>query len=82
MVAGMLFVLAGLFSFLAIPELGLAIAQGVWGGSAVLVSFLWGAVGPTKVRPRALLELYVESCFLHHTHIYIYIVHRFNRVYG
>lgn len=50
MVAGMLFVLAGLFSFLAIPELGLAIAQGVWGGSAVLVSFLWGAVGPTKVR--------------------------------
>lgn len=54
MVAGMLFVLAGLFSFLAIPELGLAIAQGVWGGSAVLVSFLWGAVGPTKVRPRAL----------------------------
>ena len=45
MVAGMLFVLAGLFSFLAIPELGLAIAQGVWGGSAVLVAFLWGAVG-------------------------------------
>jgi len=29
MVAGMLFVLAGLFSFLAIPELGLAVGQGV-----------------------------------------------------
>lgn len=49
MVAGMLFVLAGLFSFLAIPELGLAVGQGVWGGSAVLVAFLWGVVGPEKV---------------------------------
>lgn len=67
MVAGMLFVLAGLFSFLAIPELGLAIAQGVWGGSAVLVSFLWGAVGPTKVRPRAL-----TWSLLFTSHIYIY----------
>ena len=48
-IAGMLFVMAGLFSFLAIPELGLAIAQGVWGGAAVLVSFLWGSVGPKEV---------------------------------
>jgi hypothetical protein len=47
--AGGLFVLAALFSFLAIPEIGLAIGQGVWGGSAVLVSFLWGAIGPAGV---------------------------------
>merc|ERR1712216_1012187 len=43
---GSLFVFAVLFSFLAIPLAGLSIAQGVWGGAAILVSFLWGWIGP------------------------------------
>lgn len=48
--AGCLFVLAVLFSFLAIPEVGLAIGQAVWAGAAILVSYLWGAVGPEAIR--------------------------------
>lgn len=48
--AGCLFVMATLFSFLAIPEVGLAIGQAVWSGSAVMVAFLWGSVGPEAVR--------------------------------
>lgn len=48
--AGSLFVLAVLFSFLAIPLAGLSVAQGVWGGTAILVAFLWGAVGPSALR--------------------------------
>ena len=49
MLAGSLFVLATLFSFLAIPRLGLAMAQGIWGGAALLTSFLWGVLGPKYV---------------------------------
>jgi hypothetical protein len=41
--------LSTLFSFLAIPRVGLAIGQGVWGGVAILVSFLWGAIGPSEI---------------------------------
>lgn len=47
--SGMLFVGATLFSFLAIPRLGLAIAQGTWGGAALLTAFLWGVLGPEPV---------------------------------
>jgi glucose uptake protein GlcU len=47
--SGMLFVLATLFSFLAIPRLGLALAQGVWSGMALLTAFLWGVLGPHPV---------------------------------
>mmetsp|Transcript_126967 Transcript_126967/g.179149 ORF Transcript_126967/g.179149 Transcript_126967/m.179149 type:complete len:342 (-) Transcript_126967:226-1251(-) len=46
---GVLLVLSTLFSFLAIPRIGLAIGQGVWGGVAIIVSFLWGAVGPSEI---------------------------------
>jgi hypothetical protein len=37
-------VLAIAFSFAAINLVGLALAQGVWGGVAILVSFLWGVL--------------------------------------
>merc|ERR1711865_1298149 len=47
--SGALFVGAILCSFLAIPHLGLAMAQGIWGGSALLVAFLWGVLGPSPV---------------------------------
>lgn len=40
--AGALFVVAISGSFAAIPLIGLATAQSVWGGVAVLVSFAWG----------------------------------------
>ncbi|CAL1157403.1 unnamed protein product [Cladocopium goreaui] len=46
---GVLFVFAALFSFVAIPRAGLATAQAVWSCSAILVSFLWGAIGPAEV---------------------------------
>eukprot|EP00035_Acanthoeca_spectabilis_P009733 m.171718 g.171718 ORF g.171718 m.171718 type:complete len:341 (-) comp14819_c0_seq4:73-1095(-) len=48
-IAGLLLVLSTLFSFLAIPRIGLAIGQGVWGGVAIVVSFLWGAIGPDEI---------------------------------
>lgn len=43
-VAGLLLVLAFTFSFLAIPLVGLSIGQGVWGGTAIIVSVLWGII--------------------------------------
>ena len=46
---GATFVFAVLFSFAAIPCIGLALAQGVWGGAAVLIAFLWGSLGPAPV---------------------------------
>lgn len=49
MLGGVLFVFAALFSFLAIPRCGLATAQAVWSCSAILVSFAWGAFGPSEV---------------------------------
>lgn len=50
MVGGFLLVTATLFSFMAIPRIGLAIGQGTWGATAILVSFLWGAIGPDQIR--------------------------------
>mmetsp|Transcript_43217 Transcript_43217/g.113708 ORF Transcript_43217/g.113708 Transcript_43217/m.113708 type:complete len:410 (-) Transcript_43217:340-1569(-) len=47
--AGVLFVFAVLFSFVAIPLVGLAIAQAVWSASAIIVSVLWGILGPEQV---------------------------------
>eukprot|EP00931_Biecheleriopsis_adriatica_P075338 TRINITY_DN49228_c0_g1_i1.p1 TRINITY_DN49228_c0_g1~~TRINITY_DN49228_c0_g1_i1.p1 ORF type:complete len:427 (+),score=83.37 TRINITY_DN49228_c0_g1_i1:46-1281(+) len=46
---GALFVFAALFSFIAIPRAGLATAQAVWSCSAIVVSFAWGALGPSEV---------------------------------
>lgn len=45
MVGGMLFVFATCSSFIAVELIGLALAQGIWGGVAILVSFSWGIVG-------------------------------------
>jgi len=45
LVAGTLFVLAITFSFSAIEHIGVALGQGIWGGFAILVSFVWGVVG-------------------------------------
>eukprot|EP00040_Diaphanoeca_grandis_P022901 m.123869 g.123869 ORF g.123869 m.123869 type:complete len:369 (+) comp29018_c0_seq1:266-1372(+) len=49
-IGGALLVLATLFSFLAIPRVGLAVGQGVWGATAIVVAFLWGCVGPVEIR--------------------------------
>lgn len=40
--AGALFVLAISFSFAAVQYIGIALGQGVWGGIAILVSYVWG----------------------------------------
>ena len=45
LVAGALFVLAITFSFDAVDKVGIALGQGVWGGGAILVSFVWGVAG-------------------------------------
>ena len=42
MLAGGLFVCAVAFSFVSVQLVGLSIGQGIWSGSAVVVSFLWG----------------------------------------
>ena len=42
MVAGGLFVSAMSASFFAIDCLGVALAQGLWGGFAMIVSYVWG----------------------------------------
>ena len=47
--AGALFVGASSLSFVACANVGLSTAQGVWGGAAILVAFLWGTLGPTPV---------------------------------
>lgn len=44
MVSGALFVMSTVFSFLAVPLLGVALAQGVWGGAAILVALSWGVL--------------------------------------
>jgi glucose uptake protein GlcU len=50
--AGGLFVVAVAFSFVAVQLVGLSVAQGIWSGSAVLVSFAWGvAAFDDAVRP-------------------------------
>lgn len=47
--AGSLYVIGIICSFAAVQFVGIGIAQGVWGGAAILVSFLWGvlALGDT-----------------------------------
>lgn len=49
-VGGMLLIGATLCSFLAIPRLGLGAAMATWSCAAILVSFMWGAVGPEGIR--------------------------------
>jgi multidrug transporter EmrE-like cation transporter len=44
LVAGTLFVMSIAFSFAAIQKIGVALGQGLWGGAAILVSFLWGVI--------------------------------------
>jgi len=53
MLGGALFVLSVAFSFAAIPNIGLAMAQGIWGGTAIIVAFIWGvaAFGNEIVTP-------------------------------
>jgi glucose uptake protein GlcU len=48
-VGGVLLIGATLCSFLAIPRLGLGPAMALWSCSAILVSFLWGSLGPGKI---------------------------------
>jgi glucose uptake protein GlcU len=43
-VAGFLFVLAVSGSFNAVHDIGVALAQGIWAGGAMVVSYLWGLV--------------------------------------
>eukprot|EP01047_Picozoa_sp_COSAG01_P104292 COSAG01_NODE_33633_length_561_cov_0.911255_1_plen_136_part_01 len=47
------------FSFLAIPRIGLALAQGIWGGTAITVSFLWGEP-PAPVRTPPVLTTHTR----------------------
>ena len=47
--AGALFVFAASFSFIAASLVGLSTGQGVWCAAAILVSFLWGTVGPAPI---------------------------------
>ena len=43
-IAGGLFVSAISASFLAVESIGVALAQGIWGGMAMLVSYTWGTL--------------------------------------
>jgi glucose uptake protein GlcU len=49
MLSGLLFFLANLCAFFAIPRVGVALAQGVWGGTALVISFFWGTYGPAAI---------------------------------
>lgn len=44
LVAGALFVVSVSLSFAAIRYVGIALAQGVWCGTAIVVSYLWGII--------------------------------------
>ena len=57
---GALFTLALCFSCLALPLLGLSIAMGIWCGTATLVSFLWGTIGPAVIA-RPLVNVYLSG---------------------
>jgi len=41
---GALFVVATSAGFIAIDKIGIALAQGIWGGVAMIVSYLWGTL--------------------------------------
>ena len=47
--AGLLLVGATSASFVAVKAIGLSTGQGVWGGAAILVAFLWGSIGPAPI---------------------------------
>ena len=48
-VAGLIFVGASSLSFVAVENVGVSSGQGVFGGMAILVSFLWGTLGPAPI---------------------------------
>ncbi|CAB9503959.1 expressed unknown protein [Seminavis robusta] len=56
MVAGFLFVVAVSASFLAVNDIGVALAQGIWGGGAMLVSYLWGVLVFGEIPSKPLLS--------------------------
>jgi hypothetical protein len=53
LLAGLLLVISTACSFVAVSFVGLSTGQGVWGGTAILVSFLWGSIGPRDPGPGA-----------------------------
>jgi len=56
LLAGSLLVMATSCSFVAVSYIGLSTGQGVWGGTAILVSFIWGSVGPGDPGPGAAVK--------------------------
>jgi glucose uptake protein GlcU len=64
--AGCLLVLANYFAFLAIPRAGLALSQGVWGGIALVISFIWGVYGPQPIgkNPKSIVGSYTGIFFI------------------
>jgi len=57
MIAGALFVIAASASFLAVQDIGVALAQGIWGGGAMLVSYLWGTLVFREYPARPVLSI-------------------------
>jgi hypothetical protein len=53
LLSGLLLVISTACSFVAVSFVGLSTGQGVWGGTAILISFLWGSVGPHDPGPGA-----------------------------
>ena len=47
--AGLLFCLASSLSFVAVSNVGVSSGQGVFGACAILISFLWGTLGPAPI---------------------------------
>jgi len=45
-----LWITSSLLSIVGINNIGLALAQGIWSGSTILVSFLWGALWFNKIK--------------------------------
>ena len=43
-VAGMIFVISMVLSFSAVELIGVALAQAIWSGGAIIVSYLWGVL--------------------------------------
>merc|ERR1711907_515714 len=57
LIAGFLMVCAFTFSFLTIPLVGLSVGQGVWGGAAIIVSFVAGLIVGQSTVKSALIVL-------------------------
>ena len=47
--AGLIFVGASSLSFVAVKHVGLSSGQGVFGGVAIIISFMWGTLGPSPI---------------------------------